>query len=59
MEDFIEKEKRLSEELKKLKRLKFEQDKETETKSDILMKLSEENQILKQKHNKLSEEDSE
>jgi len=54
MEDFIEKEKRLSEELKKLKRLKFEQDKETETKSDILMKLSEENQILKQKHNKLS-----
>ena len=49
----------IADELKKLKKIKFEQDKETESKSDLLMKLTIENQTLKQKHEKLSEEDSE
>ena len=59
MEDYSFKEKELADELKKLKKIKFEQDKETESKSDLLMKLTIENQTLKQKHEKLSEEDSE
>jgi len=58
-ENFVEKEKQLLEELKKLKKLKFEQDKEAETKSDLLTKLIEENKVLKAKNDKLTQEEAE
>jgi len=57
--DFVEKEKQLLEELKKLKKLKFEQDKEAETKSDLLTKLIDENKVLKAKNDKLTQEEAE